>query len=70
MSDEIKQEAVDNQPAKELSTDELGEVTGGCIGSLLVSAVLKLKVEEPPQPPQPSGPAQQFQAIMQSLTQQ
>jgi hypothetical protein len=66
MSDEIKQEPVDKQPAKELSTDELGKVTGGCFGSLVVSAILKPQVEEPPQPPK--DPAErQFQQIVQSL---
>ena len=68
MSDEIKQEPVDNQPAKELSTDELGEVTGGCIASLFVSAVVKPKAEEPPQGGQ-NDPAQMFQQILQQLTQ-
>jgi hypothetical protein len=71
MSNEIKQGPVDNQPAKELSTDELGKVTGGCFGSLVISAILKPQGEEPPQSGQSgqSGQkdplAQVFQQLMQ-----
>jgi hypothetical protein len=62
MSDEIKQEPVDNQPAKELSTDELGKVTGGCFGSILVSAAVVSVASPPPEPPEPPNPvAELFQ---------
>jgi len=71
MSDEIKQEPVDNQPAKELSTDELGEVTGGGILSHLIDVATKSKGDEPTEPPQggQNDPAQMFQQILQQLTQ-
>ena len=71
MSDEIKQEPVDNpQPTKELSADELGEVTGGCFFSTVIATIVKPQVEAPPQQPQggQNDPAQKFQQILQQLT--
>jgi hypothetical protein len=48
MSDEIKQEPVDNpQPAKELSADELSKVAGGFIFSPILNPKSQPTATEP-----------------------